>query len=156
MKRFSLALTLAALLAPTTAVVFFMIAGTAQSATADGDALMQIERDLAKAIVSADVKMIEAYEANELIITNPDGSVSNKAEDLAAYKSGKTKVTSAAVSDMKAVVIGDTGVTVGLMSFKGVYQGVPYEGMYRFTDTYVRRDGRWQEIATHASEIPKK
>ncbi len=156
MKRFNLRTTFAALAAPITAILLVVAAGTAQSATSDGDVLMQLERDSAKAIVSGDIKFIEALEANELIITNPDGSVSNKAEDLAGYKSGKTKVVSAAVSDMKAIVIGDTGVTVGVMSFKGMYQGVAYEGMYRFTDTYVRRDGHWQQIATHASEIPKK
>lgn len=156
MKLFNLPTKLAALAAPMTAILLVMAAGTAYSSTKDQEALMQMERDLAKAQVSGDVKVIEAAEADELVITNPDGSTSNKAEDVAGYKSGKTKVTSAKVSDMKAIVIGDTGVVVGRMDFKGIYQGQSYDGAFRFTDTYVKRDGHWQQIATQANEIAKK
>jgi ketosteroid isomerase-like protein len=156
MKSFNVATKLAALAAPMTAILLVMAAGTASAATKDQEALLQMERDSAKAIVSGDVKFIEALEADELVITNPDGSTNTKAEDLAGYKSGKTKVVSAAVSDMDAIVIGDTGVVVGRMDFNGMYQGQSYVGAYRFTDTYVKRDGHWRQIATHASEIAKK
>jgi hypothetical protein len=138
------------------AVLFVMAAGVAYADTRDQETLMQIERDLAKAQVSGDVKFIEAAEADELVITNPDGSTSNKAEDVAGYKSGKTKVASAVVSDMEATVIGDTGVVVGRMDFKGMYQGQNYDGAFRFTDTYVKRDGHWKQLATHATEIAKE
>jgi len=156
MKLFNFPTKLAALAAPMTAILFVMAAGTAYAATKDQEALMQMERDLAKAQVSGEVAVIEAAEADELVITNPDGSTSNKAEDVAGYKSGKTKVTSAVVSDMEAIVIGDTGVVVGRMDFKGMYQGQNYDGAFRFTDTYVKRDGHWKQLATHATEIAKK
>jgi len=156
MKLFNFPTKLTALAAPMTAILFVMAAGTTYAATKDQEALMQLERESAKAVVSGDVKFIEKLEADELIMTNPDGSLSDKAGDLAGYKSGKTKVVSATVSDMNALVIGDTGVVVGRMDFNGVYQGQNYVGAYRFTDTYVKRDGQWQQIATHASEIAKK
>lgn len=156
MKLFSFPTRLTELAPPMAAVLFVMAAGVAYADTRDQETLMQIERDLAKAQVSGDVKFIEAAEADELVITNPDGSTSNKAEDVAGYKSGKTKVASAVVSDMKATVIGDTGVVVGRMDFKGMYQGQNYDGAFRFTDTYVKRDGHWKQLATHATEIAKK
>jgi hypothetical protein len=35
----------------------------------------------------------------------------------------------------------------------GQYKGKDISGQYRWTDVFVKRQGRWQVVATHASQI---
>ena len=58
-------------------------------------------------------------------------------------------------TDMKVIVHGDTGVVVGRQTTKGTYQGQDIGGVFRFTDTWAKLDGRWQCIAAQSTRIAK-
>ena len=47
-----------------------------------------------------------------------------------------------------AVVLGKTRV-------KGTADGKPFDRVVQFTDTLIKRDGRWQLAAGHVSRIEK-
>ena len=51
-----------------------------------------------------------------------------------------------------ARVYGETGVVTGLLTVKLSAQPAPYT--LRFTDTWVRRGGRWQLVAFQATRLP--
>jgi len=65
-------------------------------------------------------------------------------------------MTSFAWTDMKVHVYGDTAIVTGLNTTKGTFKGKDTSGAYRFTDVFVKRDGRWQVVATRASLVAKK
>ena len=57
---------------------------------------------------------------------------------------------------MKVRVYGDAAVVLGRNTVKEQYKGKDISGQSRFTDTWVKKDGRWQCVATAGSKITKK
>ena len=57
--------------------------------------------------------------------------------------------------DSKDVVIaGDTGVIHARYSQIASFDGRDLSSMFRLTDVWARRDGRWQVVARHSSVLP--
>jgi ketosteroid isomerase-like protein len=54
--------------------------------------------------------------------------------------------------DMKVQTHGETAVVTGRATLEGQAEGLP-GGAYRFTDTFVKRDGRWHCVATQATTV---
>jgi len=127
----------------------------APGATADGadeQALMQIERDWAVASAAGDVAGLDKLMAAEYA-GNTDGKITPKKESLANVKSGVSKTTSAEASELKAFVAGDTATVHGLWTEQSTLNGKDTSGTYRFIDSFVKRDGRWQAVATFSTKL---
>ena len=127
----------------------------APGATADGadeQALMQIERDWAAASAANDAAGIDKLMAAEYV-GNTDGRITPKQKALADVKSGASKTSSAEASDLKVFVSGDTAIVHGLWTEKSTLNGKDMSGQYRFTDTFIKRDGRWQAVATFSTKL---
>jgi ketosteroid isomerase-like protein len=58
------------------------------------------------------------------------------------------------IDDVKVRQYGETAVATGRTEAKGSYRGLSASVVLRFTDVFVRRDGRWQAVASHASLLP--
>ena len=60
--------------------------------------------------------------------------------------------------DMKVHVYGNVAVVTGRNTIKGVWEDIEHDisGPYRFTDVFVKRDGRWQCVASQSSRIDLK
>jgi len=85
-------------------------------------------------------------------VTHGDGTINTKAEYLADLKSGARKFFADVKQDDFAVrVYGDTAVAAGISDSKVEYKGKPSGGALRFTRVYVKRDGRWVMITSHAT-----
>jgi hypothetical protein len=52
---------------------------------------------------------------------------------------------------MQVRVYGDAAVVVG----RTAWQSAVGKGQYRYTDMYIRRDGRWICVASQATDIKK-
>jgi hypothetical protein len=56
----------------------------------------------------------------------------------------------------EAVIIDrDTAVLVGTDTARGTRDGAAYTTVYKYTVTYIRRQGRWQALAEHIVEAPQ-
>jgi ketosteroid isomerase-like protein len=53
------------------------------------------------------------------------------------------------------IVDRDTAVVVGTDTVRGTEKGAPYVVVYRYTVTYVHRQGRWRALAEHLVEVPQ-
>jgi uncharacterized protein (TIGR02246 family) len=115
-------------------------------------ALIQIEREWAAASAKNDWtaldKMLAAEYAN-----NADGLITPKKQFLANMKSGAYKVASAAAGEMKVLVLGETAIVHGVGTEKSTLNGKDTSGTYRYTDTFIKRDGRWQAVTTYSTKI---
>lgn len=49
---------------------------------------------------------------------------------------------------------GDAAVINGVTSVRGTAGGERFAADFRFTDTWVRRDGQWILVASHATRLP--
>jgi uncharacterized protein (TIGR02246 family) len=115
-------------------------------------ALLQIERDWTNALLKSDIAFLEKTLGKEWI-ANLDGQVLSKKQDLAELKAKTLKFESMAFSDMKAIVLGETAIVNGLDTEKSSYRGKDTSGKYRWTDIFVKRDGRWQCVVTHSTKV---
>jgi ketosteroid isomerase-like protein len=95
-------------------------------------------------------------DATEFIATYVDGLVSNKADDIKNFAVATVTDKSFSLSDLKVHIYGQTGVVIGrnLVIYKE--DGKPAQNDVRFTDVFVKRDGRWQCVATQWTNIKKK
>ncbi len=126
----------------------------AAAATAGAESqVTKLEQDWAQAIVKDGAAAVDKYEADDIISTDPSGRVTTKADDKKDFASGDLKFESAGVSDLKVRTFGNTAVATGMMTIKGTYKGQDISGKYRYTDTWVKRNGKWQAVASQASKV---
>jgi len=118
--------------------------------------LIKIENGWGEAVLKKDIAFLDRILADDIVETDTDGNIYTKAQDLEEIKSGAYVMTSWAQDDIKVRIYGDTAVVTGRTTNKGQYKGKDISGQYRWTDTFIKRDGRWQCVATHSSRIPQK
>ncbi len=109
--------------------------------------IMQLERNWCSAVVKNDVEALAAILSDDLTDVSYKGKVASKAQDLADAKTEKTTVCEADM--MQVRIYGDAAVVVG----RDTVKSTAFTGRARFTDTFVRRDGRWRCVSTQATEI---
>jgi hypothetical protein len=120
--------------------------------------LMQLERDIGAANIRRDKAFFERVEADEFIFTDSGGGITMKAEDVASLDkpAGEFKLVSYDVDEMKVFVYGKTAVVTGRVTTVSRGKDREVTNKSRFTDVFVRRDGRWQIVAGHSSRIPRE
>jgi ketosteroid isomerase-like protein len=58
--------------------------------------------------------------------------------------------------DMRVTRYGETAVVTGIENLKGTYKGRPGEMALRFSNTLVRRDGRWQLVSHQSTRVQSR
>ncbi len=87
-------------------------------------------------------------------VSSTDGKLYSKSAEIASTMNDKGKVTFADSTDVNVRVDGNTAVVNGVFIVKGTDEkGVAYERRSRYTDTWIKRDGRWQAWATAGTFI---
>jgi len=118
--------------------------------------VLQFERDACKAFLDADVGALERVLMPEFTLTLSSGEVNTRADEINELCSGKVHYDVFENYDMKARVYGDsTAVVLGKTRVKGTADGKPFDRVVQFTDTLIKRDGRWQLAAGHVSRLEK-
>jgi ketosteroid isomerase-like protein len=149
MKRFALLVGLV--------ILVFGVAILAQQKSGSVEQeLIKLELEWANANVKVDVAFLDKIIADDWVFTDPDGVIWTKAGSLASLKSGEDKVSSMVTDDTKARVYGDAAVVMGRNVTKETFKGKDVSGTFRWTDTWIKKAGRWQCVATHASKVAGK
>lgn len=118
-----------------------------------GDEIKKLEHDFAQDTLKNGAAAVDKYEADDVIDTDPAGNVTSKAQDHQAAATGDLKFESIEPSDMQVLVFGETAVVAGVVTVKGTFKQQDISGKYRFTDTWVKRNGKWQVVATESTKI---
>jgi ketosteroid isomerase-like protein len=92
----------------------------------------------------------------DFTLTLSNGEVSTRADEINEVRSGKVHYDEFENYDMQARAYGDnTAVVTGKTHVKGASEGKPFDRVVQFTDTLIKRDGRWQLAAGHVSRLEK-
>lgn len=162
MKTFSISLLLtAALLASACATNGSKMASASNSPMASPSpnvadvekTLFQFEQEGAAAMAKNDLSWVEKNLPEDIFYTSADGTVVSKEEMIKSFKNSDFKYESAAVDDMKAHVYGDSAVVTGRLKYSASAKGKHFNAVERWTDTFVKRNGRWEPVATHSSAV---
>ena len=94
--------------------------------------------------------------ADDYVFIMPDSSVVTKAQAVQELHSRDITWDSAVGEDMGVRVYGDTAVVTGRFLGKGRFKGKELNEHQRFTSVWIKRDGRWQAISEHATNMPRQ
>ena len=117
------------------------------------DQIKKQEQNWAQATVKEGATAVDQYEADDIIDADPSGRVTDKTQDKTDLSSGDLKFQSIELGDVKVHVYGDTAVAAGTSTVKGTYKGQDISGMYRFTDVWVKRNGKWYAVASQSTKL---
>ena len=136
--------------------VTVLICGFCLAQTPAQQEVLQFERDGCKAFLDADVAALERVLTPDFTLTLSNGEVSTRADEINELRSKKVHYDIFENYDMLARLYGnDMAVVLGKTRVKGTADGKPFERVVQFTDTLIKRDGRWQLAAGHVSRIEK-
>jgi ketosteroid isomerase-like protein len=118
--------------------------------------IQKLEQEWADALVKGDQAAIDRIVTKDWTLTDPEGALVTKSKADADLKSGTVKFESFKTDDLVVRVYGDTAVAFGLETEKSSYKGKDTSGQYRFTDVFVKIDGRWQAVCTQLTRVVQK
>ena len=139
-------------------IAFAVCTATAAPPTEDQTALRQIkEVDWPKAYREQDPELLNRILADEFQMIDADGGWSSKAEELEyvrkhkpSYDSFRFVIKRLEIFENDSAVVAGTGV---ITDGDGTDQVVTE---YQSTNMFIKRDGRWQAIASHVSGIKEQ
>lgn len=114
----------------------------------------RLERAWLDAYEQHDAKAMDAIVADDFTITFPDGSMQTKPQIMEMIRRPRPPAGQGSrfyTEDVRARVYGDTVILLGRVVSEYVRGGQTVKEASRYTDTYVKRGGRWQVVASHLS-----
>ena len=137
------------------AILFAQDKATTPTASKDQEELLKLEKAWNDAHVNGDADALDKLWADELVVTVPEMPVFDKVSSMKIWRSGHMKFTKYETSDVKVRVFGDAAIMTGRVLRARKMKDKDVEDDWRFTKVYVRRDGKWQVVAWHASQAAK-
>ena len=113
------------------------------------DSVLLAERELQAAMLASDVEELDRLLHPDMLAVGPDGRVIDKADDLAAHRSGVFKITE--LMEMRMTVLGDLALTFVLLEIGGSIEDADVSARMRYTRTWTRQGGPWRLIGAHIS-----
>lgn len=126
----------------------------AMGQTSDADKeLTALAKESDAAFARNDTAFFDRVLAEDWTLITTEGEVQDKAQARREMKDGTFKVESWEMLEMKVRVYGDAGLVTGRGRLKGMDKGKPISRMERWTDVYIKRDGKWQCVTTQATRV---
>ena len=125
---------------------------SADSPVAD---LLDTERRLQAAQRAGDVATLDQLLDDRLVAVSPLGTRATKADDLEAYRNGRSVVTDLTEEHLELLVAGTTGVSFVVASVAGTFENQPFTARLRYTRTWIHDGATWRVLAAHIQTIPQ-
>jgi ketosteroid isomerase-like protein len=121
------------------------------------DELRQAIRLYDDALRRADVAAAERFWAAEYVFINPRGERVSRDERVANLRGKRTAFDSLAHAPQEEMIRtymdGNMAVYTTLLTIDGRYGGGAESGKFRALVVWIRRDGRWQQLASQMTPI---
>lgn len=125
----------------------------------------QEESEAAK-IRALETKLMDAYKQRQVevfatlldddfVATFEDGSTYGKTGYLSYTASTSLRVEVSEMSDTKVRLHGNTAIITGAYHERGDFKGEAFDNHDRFTDVWMKEEGKWRLVASHYG-IPLK
>ena len=117
--------------------------------------IRQAIREYDEALRRSDVATIGRFFAEEYYFVNPRGQRLTREERLANFRERRTVLDSVvhAPQDEAFRAYGDIVVYTAVLTLTGQYSGQAQQGRNRAMVIWVRREGRWQQVASQLTPI---
>lgn len=133
----------------------WQVVSNAGSGLDDYDVLWYMEQDWNDAIVRKDKAWFDKNYASDFTsVSSTDGRILNRAEAIADDTDPSVAMELAETIGTNIRIEGNTAVVTGTFRVKGKdAKGAAFDRKMRYTDTWIRRDGRWQAWASQGTPI---
>ncbi|MBS0568951.1 MAG: nuclear transport factor 2 family protein [Proteobacteria bacterium] len=118
--------------------------------------LRRAEAALCDAFRDADAKTIERIEDERYTLTDSRGTVTGRDGDVGEATMRDPRCGEFRNHSQKMRFCGDTAIVNGVTSLKSESGGKAFSGDFQFTDAWVKRNGEWKIVSSHASRLPAK
>jgi ketosteroid isomerase-like protein len=136
---------------PALGLLVLLLATQPADSTAATRELTEIEARLASTYKAGDCDGWAAMLAPEWSVIHITGAVITRAESIATCKALPAPIESLANDDLVVRAFGEAAVVTGRTTASAAGQTV----VLRFTDVFVRRDGRWLAVASQATRVAR-
>jgi uncharacterized protein (TIGR02246 family) len=116
----------------------------------------RLERQWLDAYEQNNAEAMDRIVADDFTITFPNGAIQTKPQLMAMIKAPRRASQPRmkfSTQDVQSRAYGDTVILIGRVITEYERDGKAFKEQSRYTDTYVRRDGRWQVVASHLSNV---
>jgi ketosteroid isomerase-like protein len=107
--------------------------------------IRQAESDWAESTATNDVSVLERILADDFVGVDIDGSHYSKAGAITDYRTKPSEFVFNHLNDVEIRFYGETAVAQGNEGWKKKADGTT--GKFVWTDTWIRRGGKWQVVA---------
>jgi ketosteroid isomerase-like protein len=107
-----------------------------------------------QAIVRKDRAAVADNMATEFRDIDGHGNVADRKAFLEDILAPDLTIDPYTVEDFDVRLYGDVALLSGTTRMTGTSAGKPFRSHYRYTDVYVRRDGRWRVVSVQISKMP--
>ena len=119
--------------------------------TADQE-LKRLENEWLNSYLRGDKQAFDRIVSDDFTRTDESGKFATKAEERALIQAPPGSVDASLTNeDMQVRVYGNAAIVTGRIVAK-VQGSLNFQS--RFTDTFIKREGRWQVVARHYSRVP--
>lgn len=113
--------------------------------------VIELERQAKEATLKRDADFSERTLSDDYMGITPLGQVINKADTITARRSGQLRYESIEITDMVVRVHGNTAIVTARADVRGHDLGEEFNGPYRYTRVWMRRNGKWQTVSYQAT-----
>jgi len=114
--------------------------------------ITKIENDSVKADLAGDSSFYDRVLADDYTAGHSYGTTENKQQTLAQMKdTANNKMKSRSIANLKVRTYGDTAIATYEDTYDSIVDGKPLARTVISTDTFVRQNGMWKQVASHSS-----
>jgi ketosteroid isomerase-like protein len=117
--------------------------------------IIESERQWAESVATGDTATIERILADDFVGVDPKGPFYDKAKMISDTREAPKYFVSNHANDIKVRFYGDTAVAQGSETWER-RSGKPRRGRFVWTDTWVKRNGKWQIVAAEDLIAPEQ
>ena len=133
-----------------------MASANARSTAQDEREILLAEAALCEAFESGDAAYLRGALDPRFTLVDSRGTVTNLEQNLDEVEAREPRYEEFRNHGQSIRIYGDTAIVTGITSVKGMAGGEAFAADFRFTDTWLYRDGRWLLAASHASRLPAR
>jgi ketosteroid isomerase-like protein len=121
----------------------------------DESEIRRVEKTLCEAFEKGDAKTLREYMDPQFTQGTSSGGIDDFKETVSEVEKRDPAYDEFRNHDQTVRVYDDSAIVIGITSVKGKSGGKQFAADFKFTDTYIYRDGHWWLAASHATKLAK-
>lgn len=116
--------------------------------------LLDLEKQWTEAEDKSDTETLRRILDDRFVATFGAAKTYDKEAFIKLFARDVDPSASQTVTYEAVIIDGDTAVVIGTDTARGTRDGAARTAVYKYTATYIRRDGRWRALAEHIVKVP--